>query len=72
MKNRKSTRIPVLPIGTNFPSFFNTPADEVLRTLEQLADEVLVLNVDEYIGDSTRSEIEYAKESNKVIRYLED
>jgi len=34
-----------------------------------LADEVLVLNVDGYIGDSTRSEIEYALKHNKPIRY---
>ena len=37
-----------------------------------LADEVLVLNVGNYIGDSTRSEIEYAKDQGKLIRYLEE
>ena len=36
-----------------------------------LADEVLVLNVGGYIGDSTRSEIEHAEERGKRIRYLE-
>lgn len=36
-----------------------------------LADEVLVLNVGGYIGESTRSEIEYAKGQFKSIRYLE-
>ena len=37
-----------------------------------LADEVLVLNVGGYIGESTRSEIEYAQKKSKHIRYLED
>ena len=36
-----------------------------------LADRVLVLNVDGYIGDSTRSEIEYAEWFEKPIEYLE-
>ena len=37
----------------------------------ELADEILVLNVDGYIGDSTRSEIDYAIRLGKTIRYLE-
>jgi len=37
-----------------------------------LADEVLVLNVGGYIGESTRSEIEYAKAAGKPIRYMEE
>ena len=36
-----------------------------------LADEVLVLNVKGYIGESTSSEIEHAQNSGKKIRYLE-
>ena len=36
-----------------------------------LADRVLVLNVGGYIGDSTRSEIEYAEWYEKPIDYLE-
>jgi hypothetical protein len=35
------------------------------------SDEVFVLNVGGYIGESTGSELEYAKAHNKVIRYLE-
>ena len=30
-----------------------------------LADEIFVINVDNYIGDSTRNEIEYAKSKGK-------
>lgn len=37
----------------------------------ELADEVLVLNVGGYIGDSTRREIAYAKSLGKPVRYLE-
>lgn len=36
-----------------------------------LADEVLVLNVGGYIGESTRREIEYAQKTGKPVRYLE-
>lgn len=35
-----------------------------------LADEILVINVKGYIGDSTRSEIEYAIKTGKGIRYM--
>lgn len=36
-----------------------------------LADEVLVLNVNGYIGSSTKNEIDFAKKNNKKIKYLE-
>ena len=36
-----------------------------------MADEIYVINVGGYIGISTQSEIEYAKESGKSVRYLE-
>lgn len=36
-----------------------------------LADEILVLNVNGYIGESTGNEIQYAKSHNKKIRFLE-
>lgn len=39
-----------------------------LRKID-LADEVLVVNPDGYIGDSTRREIEYARNIGKPIRY---
>jgi hypothetical protein len=35
-----------------------------------LADEILVLNVDGPPGESTQREIEYAKKTGKVVRYL--
>jgi hypothetical protein len=36
-----------------------------------LADEVLILNLDGYIGESTRRELAYARETGKVVRFLE-
>lgn len=45
--------------------------DELHKRKIDLADEVLVLNVGGYIGDSTRSEVEYAEAHGKVIRWLE-
>jgi excisionase family DNA binding protein len=44
--------------------------DELHKRKIDLCDYVLVLNVDGYIGSSTRSEIEYAEQHSKPIRYL--
>lgn len=46
--------------------------DELHKRKIDIADEVLVLNPDGYIGESTRSEIEYAHENRKRVRYLID
>jgi len=46
--------------------------DELHKRKIDLADEVLVLNVGGYIGDSTRSEIEYAEKLGRPVRYLEE
>ena len=35
----------------------------------RLADAILVVNVNDYIGESTRSEIEFAKSLNKEVLY---
>ncbi len=45
--------------------------DELHKRKIDLADEVLILNVGGYIGDSTRSELNYAKQLSKKITYLE-
>jgi hypothetical protein len=44
--------------------------DELHKRKVDLADWVFVLNVDGYIGDSTRSEIDYAEKLGKPVRYL--
>jgi hypothetical protein len=45
--------------------------DELHKRKIDLSDEILVLNVDGYIGESTRSEIAYAEAHGKPVRYLE-
>lgn len=45
--------------------------DEMHKRKIDLADEIFVLNVGGYIGESTRSEIEYAEALDKGVRYLE-
>ena len=46
--------------------------DDMHKRKIDMADEIFVINVGGYIGDSTRSEIEYAREHGKVVRYLEE
>ena len=46
--------------------------DDMHKRKIDMADEIFVINVDGYIGSSTRSEIEYAKATGKSVRYLED
>lgn len=45
--------------------------DELHKRKIDLCDEVYVLNVSGYIGESTRSEIDYAQAHGKPVRYLE-
>lgn len=46
--------------------------DEMHKRKIDLADEIFVINVDGYIGKSTKSEIEYAIRNNKIVKYLEN
>lgn len=48
-----------------------TMLDELHKRKIDLADEILVVNVGGYIGTSTRSEIAYAEQHGKPVRYLE-
>jgi hypothetical protein len=75
----------VLTIGCNmkmdkeyFDAFTEADLKEIKSKLDELhlrkidlSDEILVLNVGGYIGDSTKNEIEYAKANSKRIRYWE-
>lgn len=45
--------------------------DELHLRKIDLADEVLILNVDGYIGESTKRELEYARRQGKHVRFLE-
>lgn len=46
--------------------------DDMHKRKIDMSDGIYVINVDGYIGDSTRSEIEYAKRTGKDIQYLEE
>ena len=45
--------------------------DDMHEQKIDMADEIFVINVGGYIGESTASEIEYAREKGKKITYLE-
>lgn len=65
--------------GTDDDHFGNLPREEYDRIKTQLdelhlrkidlSDEVLILNVDGYIGESTRNELNYAISQGKKIRF---
>ena len=46
--------------------------DDMHKRKIDMADEIFVINVGGYIGSSTKSEIEYAKMTGKIVRYLEE
>lgn len=46
--------------------------DDMHKRKIDMADEIYVINVGGYIGDSTRSEIEYARATGKAVNYLEN
>ena len=45
--------------------------DDMHKRKIDMADEIYVINVGGYIGDSTRSEIQYAEEHGKPVRYYQ-
>lgn len=67
--------------GTDDEHFGNLPPEEYLAVKERLdelhlrkidmADEILVLNCEGYVGESTQREIDYARSLSKPIRWLE-
>lgn len=44
--------------------------DDMHKSKIDLADEIYVINVNDYIGESTKSEIQYAIDHNKKVNYL--
>ena len=65
---------PVYPVIENYER-----TDEQLRMLKEahfkrikLSDAILVINIDNYIGNSTNLEIEYAKKLGKEIIFYTD
>ena len=45
--------------------------DDMHKRKIDMADEIYVINVGGYIGESTRNEIEYAKKNGRAVNYLE-
>ena len=45
--------------------------DDMHKAKIDMADEIFVINVGGYIGESTKSEIDYAIGNNKIVNYLE-
>lgn len=63
------------PSRPNKDSFTNKEIlilDKMHRERIKLSDAILVVNVEGYIGSSTKSEIEFAKSLNKEIIYYTD
>ena len=65
------------------PNFLNNTKDEITMETKNMLDEmhrqkidmsneIYVINFGGYIGESTKSEIEYAKANGKKISYLEN
>ena len=46
--------------------------DDMHRQKIDMADEIYVIDVDGYIGSSTKGEIEYAQSAGKKIRYYSE
>jgi hypothetical protein len=57
--------------GVGHDSTEKVALDELHKRKIDLADEVFVLNVGGYIGQSTRGEIEYAEKIGRPVSYLE-
>ena len=45
--------------------------DDMHKRKIDMADAIYVVNVGGYVGESTRSEIEYARRNGKRVEYLE-
>lgn len=45
--------------------------DDMHKRKIDMADEIFVINVGGYIGESTKGEIEYAKKNGRKVNYLE-
>ena len=64
---------PVYPVNNNerTENQLKSLKEEHLKKIE-LSDEIMVVNVNNYIGNSTNLEIDYAKKLNKKIAFYTD
>ena len=68
-------RSPIYPTNSDKDAYTNEQIlvlNEMHKEKIRLSDAILVVNVNGYIGSSTRSEIEFAKGLNKEIIYYTD
>ena len=66
---------PIYPTNPDKDAYTNEEADMLDKMHKEkikISDAILVVNVDNYIGSSTESEIEFAKTLNKEIIYYTD
>lgn len=66
---------PIYPTNSDKDAYTDDQAlmlDKMHKEKIKLSDAILVVNVNGYIGSSTKSEIEFAKELNKEIMYYND
>ncbi len=66
---------PIFPVNVDKDSLSIENLDMLGKMHKEkirISDAILVVNVDSYIGDSTKSEIEYAKSLKKEIIYYTD
>lgn len=67
--------VPIYPTNPDKDAYTDKEADildQMHKEKIKLSDAILVVNVNNYIGSSTKSEIEYAKKLNKEIIYYTD
>jgi len=66
---------PIYPTRTNKDDYTEAEVsvlNKIHKEKIKLSDAILVVNVGNYIGSSTKSEIEFAQELNKEIIYYTD
>ena len=70
--NLKNRAIKIL-IGDSYPlAFTGQMPNDMKELFIDMADEIFVINVGGYIGESTKSEIEYARKNGKGVQFLEN
>lgn len=65
----------IYPTGSNIADYTEEEVAVLQKMYKErikLSDAILVVNVDHYIGSSTKSEIEFAKSLKKEIIYYTD
>lgn len=64
--------VALVSTGNTMSEQQKTVLDLVHQKKISVCDEVFVIDIDEYIGESTRAEIDYAHSIRKPVRYLSD